>query len=197
MAKVVRSVYSSDMMMVTFDHQCGDYIPGQTLNINGRFFAIADADTETVSVLTRYGGPLDLPEGTEVNMVGPIGKGFPGYDSWDAVIICGGTATGVGFNLLNYRASRGLRTWFVSYNRGGNPLTVAINESSDKKGVESSIDWNTRELGRPDSPYSPFGVESFPEGTHVFVAGSKELFESCRDNAVKFGIDANNIKLNF
>jgi hypothetical protein len=197
MAKVVKSIRDSDMMIVTFDHPCGSAVPGQTVNINGRFFAIAEADENSVSVLTRYGGPLDLPEGTEVNMTGPLGKGFPAYDSWDAVIVCGGTATGVGLNLLKYRLDRGLRTWFVSYTRGGNPYAKTIDDLSSAKCADFCMNWNTRELDRPAFPYSPLHDSKFPAGTVVFVAGPKELVESCQASAEQFGIDPNNIHLNY
>ena len=197
MASVTRVVRGQDMMVVTFDYQCGEYTPGQTVNINGRYFAIAETDENSVSVLTRYGGPLDLPEGTEVNIAGPLGKGFPVYDSWDAVIVCGGTATGVGFNLLNYRASKGLRTWFVSYTRGGNPYTEAVDSLSGLKSIERSVSWDTRKDGRPETPYSPLSAGQFPEGTQVFVAGTKELVEACRQHAEQFGIPPNNINLNY
>ena len=197
MASVTRVVRGQDMMVVTFGYQCGDYTPGQTVNINGRYFAIAEADENSVSVLTRYGGPLDLPEGTEVNMTGPLGKGFPVYDSWDAVIVCGGTATGVGFNLLNYRASKGLRTWFVSYTRGSNPYTGTIHGLAGLKNIERSVNWDTKKDGRPETPYSPLVSGQFPEGTQVFVAGTKELVEACRQHAEQFGISPNNINLNY
>ena len=197
MANVIRVVRGQDMMVVTFDYQCGDCTPGQTVNINGRYFAIAEADENSVSVLTRYGGPLDLPEGTEVNMTGPLGKGFPVYDSWDAVIVCGGTAMGVGFNLLNYRASKGLRTWFVSYTRGSNPYTGAIHSLAGLKNIECSINWDTKKDSRPETPYSPLASSRFPEGTQVFVAGTKELVEACRQHAEQFGISPNNINLNY
>jgi len=197
MAKVIKTFRDSDMMIVTFDHPVDSHTPGQTVNINGRFFAIAEANESSVSVLTRYGGPLDLPEGQEVNMTGPQGKGFPVYDSWDAVIVCGGTATGVGFNLLKYRSERGLRTWFVSYTRGGNPYAGIINEVAGAKCVEATINWNTRESGRPENPFSPFECSSFPQSTQVFVAGPKELVESCRQHSEQFGISSNNINLNY
>jgi NAD(P)H-flavin reductase len=197
MAKVIENLRGDDMIVVRFEMLCDGASPGQCINVNGRFFAIADSDENSASVLTRYGGPLDLPEGTEVNVAGPLGKGFPVYDSWDAVIVCGGTATGVGYNLLKYRSQRNLRTWFVSYTRGGHPLSSGIESIREMKGIETVVEWNTKKLGRPDTPFTPLNVKEFPIGTQVFVAGPKELVDSCRSCAEQFGIESNNINLNY
>ena len=93
-------------------------------------------------------------------------------------------------SVLNYRSSRGLRTWFVAYSRWPHPFQEKVKDAG-------GISWVTREQDRPATPLTPFGVDSFPPGTQVFFAGTKELLESIRNTVEQFGISLNNINLNY
>lgn len=189
MSKVLRKDIGPDFMTVTYELPF-DVKPGQCVVIGGRYFAVAESNGSEATVLTRHGGPLDVDVGSEVDLSGPMGSGFPNIDCENAVIVCGGTGIGACVSVLNYRRRRGLQTWFVAYSRWKHPFQNQVNEAG-------GISWVTREQDRPKTPFTPFGVESFPQGTQVFFAGTLELLESIRQRVEQFGISSNNINLNY
>lgn len=164
--------------------------PGQCVVIGGRYFAVAESDGKEVTVLTRHGGPLDVDVGTLVSLEGPTGNGFQNADCENAVVICGGTGIGACISVLDYRQKHGLKTWFIAYSRWPHPFQKKVSDAG-------GLSWVTREKDRPSTPLTPFGVESFPPGTQVFFAGTKELLESIGSTVEQFGISPNNINLNY
>jgi ferredoxin-NADP reductase len=189
MSKVTRKNVGPDFMTVSYALD-SEVKPGQCVVIGGRYFAVAESSDGEVTVLTRHGGPLDVDVGSDVDLSGPVGNGFPNVDCENAVVICGGTGVGACISVLDYRRRAGLHTWFVAYSRWPHPFQKNVEDAG-------GISWITRESDRPATPLTPFGVDKFPVGTQVFFAGTKELLESIRSNVEQFGISANNINLNY
>jgi ferredoxin-NADP reductase len=166
--------------------------------VGGKYLAIAGCDGTGLSVLTRPDTSFDVAPGTEVEIEGPLGGGFPSHDCDEAWIICGGTAIGVGMSLLNWRATRGLRTSMVAYSRSNVPLIGTSPAAKGLPWIDRISGWNTAAFGRPSTPLDPI-VRNDISLAHVnlFVAGPKSLIDGVRESVEKFGISANNIKLNY
>lgn len=198
------------------------FIPGQfvKLGIPGvgdpapSYFAIASSPDETgaYEFVIKQGPPLAsflcrMPAGAEVEVEGPMGKGFDltPFEGQDIYLI--GVGTGIAplrsvwQTLLNHRERYGKVGVYAGFLTATHRLLTDELESLSEHGVDVTVSLATGHDGW-EGPigYVQHALETdAPDGTHAVacLAGMSAMVDACTETLQNLGFDDSRILLNF
>jgi NAD(P)H-flavin reductase len=158
---------------ITLSHQHTPImVPGQSVLINGRYYALADLRDNELDIVTQCKYSRFFVDDIVIEL--PIGQGFTNLNLQSAVCIAAGTGLGAVISLVKYRHEKNLSTQVQIYGRNITKQLVTA-AFPILNNVEFNV-WNTTELGRPiiknilpDDPEVP-----------VFFAGPKGFLDEIK-----------------
>jgi len=198
MSEVIVNHRKGEYALVICSHSLKEVIPGQYVAVGENYYAISDFTAGSVSLLVKTNSRLDLPAGSQLQVSGPLGQGFPDIETPVATIAVAGTATGAGVLLAESRRLKGLKTNLIVVSRGLTPLDSRLYDLSWGDGFTRVFSWCTLlQKSRPSPPLSTFlSPKELLQGS-LFLAGPKGFVNDCKENAKQMGLSENNIKTNY
>lgn len=187
-----RTVTRSGVVLLRFE--CSGSKPGQCASVGGKYFVIARCMGSIATVITWSGSPIDVPAGTRIDLVAPVG---PGYDTSgsDPVIVTGGLGFAAGLSLAQSFRQEGRSFRMLSFTRSPDAVYDCMEQFGLSPDDRVRV-WNTSAQGRPGTPLDPLDVP-ISEETPLFFAGPRSLHDGLRSALDKSGRSDVRIRLNY
>jgi NAD(P)H-flavin reductase len=165
---------------VTFDHALAYSMPGQCVQLDGKYFAIYESLGNTFSILVNKDSHYVNNDPEKIS--DPLGNGFSSTLSKRAIVVAGGTGIGAVVPVIKLRNKYGLSTDVIFYTKGDiGPIRL---DQATIGMCRNVIFWDTSTKGRPIDPLAPL-VDKQGDSV-VFVAGPKSLVTATQEVAKNF-----------
>ncbi len=188
-------------------------LPSQP-DLQASYFAIASApyDNSSYEFVIKAVSPLsealvDLQEGEEVEVEGPMGKGFDLSQHKGKNIVLMGVGTGIAplrsvwFHLIKHREDYGEISIYAGFLSAVHHLLTDELDSLSQHGIHVSISLATGH----DEWHGPVGYVQHalerdgraPENSIVCLAGMNVMVDACTETLLAMGFKSDQILLNF
>ncbi len=154
-----------------------------------RPFSIYKAGGEGVSILYKAVGRgteamRHLKEGDEVNIIGPLGNGYPEADSEkQPVLVAGGYG-----NAALYILAEQLQTKGIAFFGGRTAEDILLVKEFEKLGWDvrpTTDDGSLGTQGLVTAAFDPWMAEQKPDSFEVFVCGPNPMLKAMGDRAIE------------